>query len=62
LQSPVSFTPYLDQLQKILNNQYLLSFEVKPDKKAGLQRVNLSTEVPGVDFDAADAVWVPGTK
>ncbi|MGP0071897.1 MAG: hypothetical protein ACLPWF_08180 [Bryobacteraceae bacterium] len=62
LQSPVSFTPYLDQLQKILDNQYLLSFELKPDKKAGLQRVNLSTEVPGVDFDAADAVWVPATK
>ena len=62
LQSPVSFTPYLDQLQKILDNQYLLSFEVKADAKAGLQRVNLSTEVPGVDFDAADAVWVPATN
>src|SRR5579863_795325 len=62
LQSPVSFTPYLDQLQKILDSQYLLSFEVQPDKKGGLQRVNLSTEVPGVDFDAADAVWVPATN
>jgi len=62
LQSPVSFAPYLDQLQKILDNQYLLSFSAKPDKKAGLQFVTLSTEVAGVEFAAADAIWVPAAK
>jgi hypothetical protein len=62
LGSPVSFAPYLDQLQKALDNQYLLSFYASPDKKAGLQRVNISTEIPGVDFGAADAVWVPAAK
>ncbi len=62
LQSPVSFAPYLEQLQKILNNQYLLSFSAKPGKKSGLQYVKLSTEVPGVEFAAADAVWVPVAK
>jgi hypothetical protein len=62
LQSPVSFAPYLDQLQKILDNQYLLSFSAKPDKKAGLQYVTLSTEVAGVEFAAADAIWVPAAK
>jgi hypothetical protein len=58
LQTPVSFRPYLDQLQRILDNQYLLSFSVTPSKKADLRYVKLNTEVAGVDFSAADAVWV----
>ncbi len=61
-QSPVSFQPYLDTLQKILGNQYLLSFSINPRKSAGLQYVDLSTEVAGVEFDSADAVWVPAAK
>lgn len=61
-QTPVSFKPYLDDLQKILDNQYLLTFSAKPDKKAGLQYVNVSTEVAGVDLSTPDAVWVPATK
>lgn len=60
--SPVSFAPYLAELQSVLNNQYLLSFEVKPGKKAGLQYINLSTEVAGVNLSAHDAVWVPAGK
>lgn len=59
LQAPVSFAPYLDQLQKILDNQYLLSFSATPVKKADLRTVTLNTEVAGVEFAAADAVWVP---
>jgi hypothetical protein len=62
LQTPVSFTPYLDQLQKILDNQYLLTLSAHPGKKAGLQAVTLSTEVAGVEFAAPDAVWVPAAK
>ena len=31
LETPVSFTPYLDQLQKILDNQYLLTFPPSPE-------------------------------
>ena len=62
LQSPVSFKPYLDRIQKILDNQYLLSFDAKPAKKAGLQRVRITSEVAGVEFGAADNVWVPAMK
>ncbi|MGD0137191.1 MAG: hypothetical protein ABSE57_34550 [Bryobacteraceae bacterium] len=62
LQSPVSFEPYLDQLQKTLDNQYVLSFYASPIKKAGLQPVNIDTEIPGVDLNAAGAAWVPATK
>lgn len=62
LHSAVSFEPYLRDLQKTLNNQYLLSFDAKPAKKAGLQSIALSTEVAGVDFASHNAVWVPAAK
>lgn len=60
--APVSFTPYLDNLQRILDNQYLLTFEVRPDKKSKLHYVDVSTGVAGADFATPDAVWVPGAK
>ena len=62
LQQPVSFAPYLDQLQNILNNQYLLSFSAQSGKKAQLQNVSINTEVAGVELASADAVWVPAAK
>jgi hypothetical protein len=62
LQSPVSFQPYLSDLQKALDNQYLVRFSAKPEKKAGLQYVALSTEVAGVELSTHDAVWVPAAK
>jgi hypothetical protein len=61
-QAPVSFKPYLDDLQKTFDNQYLLTFLVTPGKKNGLQYVSVSTEIAGVDFNTADAVWTPGSK
>jgi len=60
-QNPVSFKPYLDDLQSILDNQYLLDFQARPGKKAGLQYVRLSTEVPGVELDSAYSVCVPSS-
>jgi hypothetical protein len=62
LQPAVSFKPYLDRLEKILNNQYLLTFQITPGKKAGLQRISLNTEVAGVELTSADNVWVPAAK
>lgn len=62
LGSPVSFSPYLNQLQRVLNNQYLLSFAATPQKKPGLQTVSLNTELAGVRLAAPDAVWVPGPQ
>lgn len=59
VQSPVSFRPYLDRLQTILDNQSFLVFLANPGKKAGLQRVKISTEMPKVEIDSADNVWVP---
>lgn len=61
--APVSFAPYLDQLSRRLQNQYLLSFLAKPPKKAGWQQIRLRTEVPNVDLVSAGRVWVsPGQQ
>lgn len=57
-QNPVSFKPYLDDLQRALDNQYLLDFRAVPGKKSGLQYVKLTTEVAGVELNSADSVWV----
>ena len=62
LQNAVSFQPYLDELKKILDNQYLLTVSAKPGNKAGLQYIELSTEVAGVELNSADAMWVPAAK
>jgi hypothetical protein len=56
---PVSFSPYLQQLSRLLDHQYLLNFAAKPEKKDSLQKVKLRTEVPNVDLIAAEAVYVP---
>jgi hypothetical protein len=61
-QNLVSFKPYLDRLQRIFDNQYYLVFEAMPKKKAGLQRVNISTEEPNVEIAAANNVWVPAAE
>ncbi len=62
VQSPVSLAPYLDSLQNVLDNQYLLTVSAAPGKKAGMQYISVSTEVAGVDFSVADAIWVPAAK
>ena len=58
----VSFKPYLDRLQKALDNQYYLVFLATPKKKAGFQRVNIQAEVDNAEILAPDNVWVPAAK
>lgn len=60
--APVSFAPYLDDLAHRLRHQYLLTFLAKPQKKGGLQRVRVTTEVPGVDLVAQKSVYVPASQ
>ncbi len=60
--SLVSFKPYLERLQKMFDNQYYVVFQATPGKKAGLQRVNVTTEVSNAEIAAADNVWVPAGK
>ena len=56
---PVAFDPYLEDMEKHLNNQYLLTFNAKPQKKNGWQRIKVTTEVPNAEFVSAHRVWVP---
>jgi len=56
---PVSFVPYLDDLTHRLAHQYLLTFIAKPEKKSGMQRIRLRTEVPNAELVTAASVYVP---
>ena len=56
--APVSFSPYLEDLTRRLQHQYLLAFIPKAEKKAGWHNVRLTTEVPNVDLVSAGRVYV----
>jgi hypothetical protein len=57
--APVSISPYLDDLTRRLTRQYLLTFLARPEKKSGMQRVRLQTEVPNAELVGASQVYVP---
>jgi hypothetical protein len=58
---PVTFAPYLEDITRRLNNQYLLTLIAKPQKKAGMQRIKVQTEVPNAELVSADRMYVPAT-
>lgn len=60
--SPVAFAPFLDDAANRWNHQYLLTFLAKPQKKAGLQRVKVTTEVPNAELVSAGEVYVPAGR
>jgi hypothetical protein len=60
--APVAFTPYLNDVAEKLNHQYFLGFVAKPEKKAGMRRVRLKTEVPNAELVAAPQVYVPASE
>jgi hypothetical protein len=55
----VSFVPYLEEVSQRLDHQYLLSFEPQLEKKASMQRVRITTEVPNVELVSAESIYVP---
>src|SRR5437660_860212 len=60
--APVSFKPYLDELQMHLNNQYLLTFAGDGGPKGKFVRVRLKTEIAGTEFIHANQAWLPPAK
>ena len=62
LDTPISFTPFLEQLDMVLHNQYSLTFTTpRSTKKNGeLRGFKVSTEQHNVEISAARYVWVPG--
>jgi hypothetical protein len=60
--TPIAFAPFLDEFAERLNHQFLLTFLMKPEKKASYQHVMLQTEVPNAELVGPDKVYVPGSK
>ena len=62
LQTPISFAPFLEQLDTILKNQYFLSWSTKrPAKGKGeLRTYRIKTELRDIDISSSDQVFVPG--
>lgn len=58
-ESAVTFSPYFNELNERMKHEYLLTFEAQPGKKAGFQRVKVTTEVPNAELVAPSEVYVP---
>lgn len=59
LSNPVSFTPYLNELSRRLENQYELGFLVPSKKKQEIDSLRVKLVMPRVKLDAANLVLVP---
>ncbi|HUA00312.1 MAG TPA: hypothetical protein VMB02_08280 [Candidatus Aquilonibacter sp.] len=62
LSTPVSYTPFLDQLDMVLHNQYFLTFAVprSAKKNGAFQSLKIATEQRNVAITAQNRVFVPG--
>jgi hypothetical protein len=62
LETPVSFTPFLDQLDMALHNQYFLTFTTARShkKKGEFRGFKVATEQRNIAITAASNVFVPG--
>ena len=58
----VAFAPFLDDLTRRLNHQYLLSFVAGPEKRAGLEPVRVNTTESNTELIAAAKVFVPENR
>ena len=56
-----SFKPYFDDISRRLSHQYLLTFLAKPETKAGMRSIKLSTEVPNAELVGAARAYVPAS-
>jgi hypothetical protein len=56
--SPVSFQPFLDSILALQRNQYLLTFEARPEKNSGLQPIRVTIENKDASVAAPQQVWV----
>jgi hypothetical protein len=58
----VSFAPFLDEMNRLMSQQYLLVFEARNGHKAEMQKIKVTTEVPNAKLINADEVYVPGVE
>lgn len=57
--TPVSFQPFLNDLQQMLGHQYLLTFQPTSSGKPGFHNLKVATEISGVKLLAPNRVYVP---
>jgi VWFA-related protein len=62
LDTPVSFQPFLQDIGRLLGQQYLLTFLATPGAKAGYAHLRVTVENNSVELLAADRVYVPGVR
>ncbi len=60
--TPVSYTPFLDQLDMVLHNQYFLTFATPPStrKKGDFRSLKVTTEQRNVSITTQTEVFIPG--
>src|SRR5579864_1698199 len=58
-QTPISFRPFLDDLQKMLSQQYLLTFRPAPSRKPGYHDLKAAVEIPHVKLLAPTRIYLP---
>jgi hypothetical protein len=56
--TPISMKPFLEEMLRHLNNQYLVTFAAKAGKKSAYADLRVTTEVSGVDLTGPDQVYV----
>jgi VWFA-related protein len=62
LDTPVSFQPFLQDIGRLLGQQYLLTFLAAPGAKAGYAHLRVTVENNAVELLAQDRVYVPGVR
>ena len=62
LQTPISFTPFLEQLDGQLKRQYKLTFLANAETHASDQHIKLETEVPNAELVGPELVRIPAAK
>jgi hypothetical protein len=61
VQNVPSLQPYFNTIERMLNNQYFLIFQVTPLKKADLRPIKATTEISNTEIVSAKNALFPGT-
>jgi len=62
LSMPVNLKPYFDEIERNLNNQYLLAFAGNGGQKGKFERVKVSSELRNVEFLTPSEVFLPAVR
>jgi hypothetical protein len=56
--NPISFAPYLNELNQLLSGQHLLTFQAPRPSKPSFEQIKVTTEVPQVTLVAPSKVYI----